>query len=504
MKILIVEDELKTLNGIASLIMEIPGDYDVVGRARSGEKGIDLACKTEPDIIITDIRMGGMSGLEMIKRLHALKIQSRYIILSGYAEFQYAREAITLGSMDYLLKPITKELLEESLKKVKSAIEQEALKIQTSAMDTEVILERVLFMPGFVESKFEQELMNRFEGMDSNYLLLLRGENRIVQSDLEAALQEISGLLPEQNVWTCREDGNKENYILIQELQPEALAVLDEVVGKCRGQINPYMVFAGSYLQDVRKIQECRKRLQDMSNWNLTIGSPAVITEKRIKEVIIQKFSYPSDLERDIISCINEGKIQEIENYLTAFMDYLRKKTYAYGDLREALICMTAAILYAIRKASYGLYENISSLNILEWVKDILFLENYPRIIMNVMLQYEQYTKNLKSGNHPIINKVLQILEKEYRNELPLEEMAQRMNVTPEYLSSLFMKELGIKYTTYRAQTRIDVAKRLLQEGKLKIYEVAEASGFPDVKYFTKVFKKYTGTSPGEYVRNLV
>lgn len=283
MKILIVEDELKTLNGIASLIMEIPGDYEVVGRARSGEKGIDLACKTEPDIIITDIRMGGMSGLEMIKRLHALKIQSRYIILSGYAEFQYAREAITLGSMDYL-----------------------------------------------------------------------------------------------------------------------------------------------------------------------------------------------------------------------------RKKTYAYGDLREALICMTAAILYAIRKASYGLYENISSLNILEWVKDILFLENYPRIIMNVMLQYEQYTKNLKSGNHPIINKVLQILEKEYRNELPLEEMAQRMNVTPEYLSSLFMKELGIKYTTYRAQIRIDVAKRLLQEGKLKIYEVAEASGFPDVKYFTKVFKKYTGTSPGEYVRNLV
>ena len=108
------------------------------------------------------------------------------------------------------------------------------------------------------------------------------------------------------------------------------------------------------------------------------------------------------------------------------------------------------------------------------------------------------------SRNHPIINKVLQILEKEYQNELQLEDMAQRMNVTPEYLSSLFMKELGIKYTTYRAQIRIDVAKRLLQEGKLKIYEVAEESGFPDVKYFTKVFKKYTGTSPGEYVRNLV
>lgn len=504
MKILIVEDELKTLNGVAGLIAEISGDYEVVGRARSGEEGIQLAWEMKPDIIITDIRMGGMSGLDMIKKLHALKLQSRYIILSGYAEFHYAREAITLGSMDYLLKPITKELLEESLKKVKSAIEEEDLKIQTSSMDTEVILERALFMPGFAGSKFEQELMNRFGGMDFNYLLLLRGENRIVQSDLEAVLQQISEMLPGHEVWTCREDGNKEDYIIFQKLLPEALPILDEIAVKCRQKINPYIVFAGSYLQDVRNVQEYRKRLQDMTNWNLTIGDPTVITDKKTKEIVTQKFSYPSDLERDIINCINEGRIQEIENYLAAFLEYLKKKTYAYTDIKEALICMTAAILYAIRKASYGLYENISSLNILEWVKDSLFLENYPRIIMNVLRQYEQYSKNLRSGNHPIVNKVLQILEKEYRNELPLEEMAQKMNVTPEYLSSLFMKELGIKYTTYRAQIRIDVAKKLLQEGKLKIYEVAEESGFPDVKYFTKVFKKYTGTSPGEYARNLV
>ena len=178
-----------------------------------------------------------------------------------------------------------------------------------------------------------------------------------------------------------------------------------------------------------------------------------------------------------------------------------KQKVYSYTDIREALICLTAAVLYAIRKASYGLYENISNLNILEWVRDSLFLEHYPQLILNVLMQYEQYTRNLRSGNHPIINQVLKIMDREYKSDLPLDEMAQRMNVTPEYLSTLFMKELGIKYTTYRAQIRIDVAKRLLSEGKLKIYEVAEASGFPDVKYFTKVFKKYTGVSPGEYIR---
>ncbi|GEM_PF-489571 len=504
MKILIVEDELKTLNGIASLIEEISGGYEVAGKARSGEKGIELAQEIKPDIIITDIRMGGMTGLEMMKKLQERKIQSQYIILSGYAEFQYAREAIALGSMDYLLKPINRELLEEALKKVKAAIEEESFKIQTSFMDTNAILENALFMPGFSGSKFEKELIKRFADSANNYLVLIRGENRIVQADFEAILKKIRDMLPEYKVYACRENGNKENYVLIREIEPDKLSVIDGAVPICREQINPYIVFAGSYLPDLREIREYRKKLQDISNWNLSDCKPAVITEQRIANVVTQKFSYPSELERNIINCINEKKIDEIEDLLLGFLEYLRKKLYSCADVREALICLTAAILYAIRKASYGLYENISNLNILEWVKDSLFLDKYHKIIMNLLRQYEQYSRNLKSGNHPIINKVLQVMEKEYRNELPLEEMAQKMNVTPEYLSSLFMKELGIKYTTYRAQIRIDVAKRLLQEGSLKIYEIAEESGFPDVKYFTKVFKKYTGVSPGEYVRTLV
>ncbi len=501
MKILIVEDELKTLNGIANLISELPGDYEVSGKARSAEVGIELAQELNPDLIITDIRMGNMNGLEMIRQLNQRKQSCRFIILSGYAEFQYAKEAISLGSMDYLLKPVTAELLEEALKKAKGAIEEEALKIQTSLLETKVILERAFFMSGFSGSKFEQELVKRFANKTNNYMLLIRGENKIVTSDFEAILTEISNTIPKYKMYECGE--NKENYVIIEDFEPSLLPNIDKAVVKCREHINPYMVFAGGWIKSVKEIQESRKKLQDLSNWNLSDCKPIVITEQRIAKVAVQKFSYPSDLEHIIISCINEGRVEDCEGFLRDFLNYLNNKSYHYGNVREALICLTAAILYAIRRSSYGLYENISNLNILEWVKDCLFLDTYPTIMMNVLRQYGHYSQNLQSGNHPIINKVLKILEKEYKNEIPVEEMAQRMNVTPEYLSSLFMKKLGIKYTTYRAQIRINVAKGLLQEGNLKIYEVAEESGFPDVKYFTKVFKKYTGSSPGEYLRNI-
>ena len=125
MKILIVEDEWKTLKGLSNLIAELGGEYEMTGQARSGEEGIRMAMELHPDIIITDIRMNGMTGLEMIKALNEEKLDCRYIILSGYAEFQYAKEAITIGISEYLLKPVTAASLTAVLRKVKEEIREE-------------------------------------------------------------------------------------------------------------------------------------------------------------------------------------------------------------------------------------------------------------------------------------------------------------------------------------------------------------------------------------------
>ena len=274
---------------------------------------------------------------------------------------------------------------------------------------------------------------------------------------------------------------------------------LNPAVRRCREQVNPYLVFAGTCLKGSDEIKAKRERLLDMTNWNLSVGEPAVLTEEVINRIETQKFSYPSELERKIITCINEGDISPVEGCLEEFLQYLKQKVYSYTDIREALICLTAAVLYAIRKASYGLYENISNLNILEWVRDSLFLEHYPQLILNVLMQYEQYTRNLRSGNHPIINQVLKIMDREYKSDLPLDEMAQRMNVTPEYLSTLFNREMGENFSTFLRKFRISHAKRLLKGTDMKVYEIAEAVGYTDPKYFARVFKDELGVSPGDY-----
>ena len=249
MKILIVEDEWKTLKGLSNLIAELGGEYEIAGQARSGEEGIRMAMELRPDIIITDIRMNGMTGLEMMKALNEEKLACRYIILSGYAEFQYAKEAISLGSMDYLLKPITKEILEESLRKVRTAIEEEAQNIRTSSMDMEQILERALFMQGFSGSKFEAEWKKRFKSRDMNFLLLIRGENRVVQADWERIVAELGQALPGIESCVCREARHKENYILLHGYEEGMNERLNPAVRRCREQVNPNLVFAGTCLK---------------------------------------------------------------------------------------------------------------------------------------------------------------------------------------------------------------------------------------------------------------
>ena len=501
MKILLVEDEQKTIMGIAKLIMDMPAEYELVGQARSGEEGLQKAIALHPDLIITDIQMNKMSGLDMIQELKERKLECRYIILSGYAEFSYARRAITLGSLDYLLKPVTRQTLKEALDQVRKVMEEEERKIAPSSMRTDHLMEALLFHPGVENDLYRYELQKRIPEGYSLFLLLIRTENRLVQADWKWLLTQISVWNKENFFCVCREESLKEGYVLLAQKEVWKVEKLDELVKACREKLQPYIIFVGERLISLEELPGLREKLLDLVDWSLVIRESVLLCPERVQQLELQKYQYPASLEKMILQGVRSGDLTVVENGLMEFLDYFQRNTCSYLNVREAMTCLTVAILYEIRRDSYGLYENINNLNVLDWVKNRLFIESFSPMILNIVRQYEQYRNNRKSGKHPIIYQVLGIMEQEYQRDLSLEEMAERMKVTPEYLSALFMKELGIKYTTYRTQIRIEAAKELLQDGKLKIYEIAERCGFPDVKYFTKVFKKYTGSSPGEFLR---
>lgn len=503
MKILIVEDEIMTLNGIERLIRSLGEPYLVVGKARNGLEGIEAALREQPDLIMTDIRMGGMDGLEMIKRLNERKFQCKYLILSGYADFQYAREAMTLGSVDYLLKPMTRDMLLEALCKIDGMIKSEKASISLASFSTEELFERVFLMPEVNGPMFKKEFDSRFEEGEVLHLLLIKGENRFVDSVKRRIEEPFRRVARPERVMICSESGSADIYVLIRGGEPETVkSQLERQISCLGGKTEDGKVFSFHSFKGIENLDNAGRKVRDNAGWSLTLGGQLIIDDERIGALSIQKFSYPTHLEQEIIRRITNGDLDGIEQEIRKFVGYLHEGTYAYADIREALVCLTVAILYAIRKASYGVYENISHLNLMDWIRKLLFTDHYIQIIVNILMQYRHYHDGLHRNVHPLVQKVLRIIDQGFKGELSLEEIADRLNVTPEYLSSLFMRELGIKFTTYCTQRRIECAKSLLADKSKKIYEVAEESGYGDVKYFCKVFKKYTGLSPGEYQKN--
>lgn len=126
MRIIIVEDEIKIREGMGKLIESLT-DHIVLGEASDGEEGLDLVLRFKPDLVITDIRMPKMDGLEMIRRLYEQKIPVHAVILSGYSEFEYAKKAIQYGVDDYLLKPLAVDDVQDMLEKIEEKIKKEQL-----------------------------------------------------------------------------------------------------------------------------------------------------------------------------------------------------------------------------------------------------------------------------------------------------------------------------------------------------------------------------------------
>lgn len=506
MRIIVVEDELKSLTGITALIVQIKSSYEVVGKARNGKEGAALIKQLLPELVITDITMPEMNGLEMIRELKSKDVSCQYIILSGYADFQFAQEAIKLGSVDYLLKPITQESLEASLERVEEMIRREREKnlLLPSAHTDAELFRQLMSLPAQSSGGFLDELQSRLSGQHFFVLLLIKADTSIVPGD-KASVLEIARcrLLAEHVQSIAYPDAPDRNMFLLSfsDRTYPVKEVLTEIQDVCFEKTKLELVFSYQVFDSLHKIDNAREKVIQNSNWNICFAQPVVLGEDMLEAMICQKFIYPADIERAIIGKINAGQMDEIKEDLEQFEKCLHAKVYPYEDIREAMLCLTAAILYAIRKASYGIYEEISHLHVLEWVKRCLFTTAYPTMIMNILRQFKLYRENISRCKNPIISKVLIIIDEEYRTDLSLEGIAERLNITPEYLSTLFSRELGINFTSYLNQYRIESAKRILAAGSHRIYEVAPACGYSDVRYFCKVFKKYTGMPPGEYVR---
>lgn len=497
MRILIVEDEKKTREGLINMIQKFT-NHEICGFAINGIEGAELAMKLHPDVILTDIQMPGMDGLEMLKQLVDQGIFIPSLILTGHASFEYARKALYLGVINYILKPVDLDSFIETLSEAESKIVKErAEKISPTQLIWSIMTCESCKKEQMIEQLMKQLLVT--DRMEVSMFLI-----KPSSLNQETAGEMITFLKYKiDSIFTIK-------YFIVHLSFSYGILVLFIDTEKQKLLRN---TFSSHILAGVLKIGDCQcsytrmnglrqiecliHQLKDLLAYSFALGVEDIIDQGRVDELKFNTFEYPDFLENKIRKEIINGDYEKAQDTCNHFKEKVID-SQGNPELIREFTARFASGIYAVSK-EYGnrrevLFHHIVN-DIIESKSKVDLLHNYEKVVK--CLVYENDEKP-DIDNH-IVQKVINYIREHFQEDITLTEVANLVGVTPEYLSKLFNQIIHVNFIAFLRDYRISEAKRMLLTGKYQVKEVANHVGFNDTKYFNKVFKSVCGVSPSEF-----
>lgn len=525
-KLLIVDDEPLVQVGIKSMLPWENMQIEISGIASNGQAACKLIEKDMPDIVITDIKMPIMSGLELVKYCNEnFEHHPEFIILTSYEDFELARQAISCHVQDYLVKlELTPELLKESIERITQELSSRQLPEASS--DSK-------FSISYYQEKFYIQLLNNMFEDREQFLLQSK--------ELNISFADVGYLTCYCEIRTSSvRNMSDENQINLYHSSFQMTKELISQYHKCHViALDLYhlaIVFCYSSEQDMHdttaSLQDIMSKLNDtlfkyymsylICGFGTLVKDPLAISESY--QYSRDAFSTADEDTRVVF--FNEDTLSKANNSFnfTLFKDILNTAFEEYDtktlcktldDMMELFKANPHHYLQAIDFASNILYLAISHLPNGESTVSEMFDESkdnylslYKMKSMEQVMDWLEYFKNSlseyfntrqKEVRKPIVTQAKKYIKNHINSRLSLQEVAAALCISPNYLSQLFKKYNKIGFTDYVTQCKIDEAKHYLYEGNLCIYEIAEKLGFESAFYFSKVFKKVEGISPSDF-----
>lgn len=501
-KVLIVDDEYLVRLGIRSTFHWALHGFEIVGEASNGRDAIKLFEKTDPDILLTDIRMPVMDGIELIEDLKARKPGLYVVILTNYDDFSYAQRAIRLGAAQYILKSdLREETLLEALCKCEGGREN-APEHRREAGPLERSIRSALFQRNSGRLTLSQEMTEQFQ--PGLYAVVA------CRCDVSGIPQEAQ----EKFHKTCRTmlEGMGTSPLLVSAEADEMLRAL--LITRLRGEAEY------THLRD--GMRTTISNLHQYYDVEMRMGISAMRQREHINRMIEQAFEaldlcffrtgndcewcpQKKQPEKLMVRYRSIDSLIQAHEWLPlkAEIGRIFEQLYRMENMAAAESCCIELMSIA-RQAACG--------NILlgeEFLRDKqlehLAFRTFDHICAMEVYVMDIYRSmmNLLSGRgkrySSIITKAVDFIQANYARPISLVEVAEEVDVSKSYLSLLFKQETGINFSKYLMDYRIDRSKQLLSQSTLRIYEIAEQVGFLNPYYFSKVFRDYTGMSCKDY-----
>ena len=521
LKVIIVDDEILIRVGVKSCLDWGKYGFEVVGQAEDGIKALDLIEKKKPDIILTDIKMPNMDGLELIRVIRKRYPHIKVIVLSCYNEMDYVKRAMKLGAEDYLLKlSVQPDMLLETMKRVKEVIERERKEeLKTNKLEKKISINKQILKDNLYK-KFIDGLIEAEE--------LLLALNKL----------DVNLKLGSYSVVCCRIDGGYlENSLEDQHLREYSFRNIVEEVLEDYCQCDIAEVDNGFYILLVANngylnlVEACNKVSNTVKKYLNTIVSFGISTEEtkicRLKDIYLQAccaLDYMFYYGRGSITQFNEKRCfindhifidMSLENLILNQIENLDADG-AWLLIEEFIEKLTNSIMYSPESVKYSFVEVFYALNSLVKkynlqdkfiysdirtnISDILSMET----IEDLKVWFKEYIQNLVTflseikleRERPEIAKIKTYILNHLDKNITLENAAAISNLSKAYFSTIFKQEVGESYTDYTNRVKMEKARELICDFGLRCYEAAEKVGISDESYFSKLFKKYIGENP--------
>ena len=518
-RVLIVDDEPGALKSLKYMLDWNEYGYIITGEAANGKQALELLKNERFQLVITDIRMPGMSGLELIRCIRDISEDVPIIVMSGYEEFEYVKECLKHGVKDYLLKPVDQENLSGLLVRIKEELTYELQMNKQLYHGIPALRDRTLkrWAHGFLSDEeigAELQFLN-IHVEDQAWICPLLVEMNFQDltdsswTEDEIGIQRFAVLNVMEELLIHRgyifeESSERLGVVLIGGASESGKEVVLQLAQLIRDSIKKYVkvpvtVAVGDQIEDLKELASSFKMAQRRMEMNFLFHGH-IISSAQFNVYDIPLDSPVIQYIRGILDAVTAKDEERLYSLLAD-----QKKTFlACGASKRTVQSFVLELfthLFGLIKDMEEPYQHIFEDETHETriILEFKTLDEIMNFTEQKCLEVIKYLARLKmSSSAKTVERVKNIVRENYANNIHLKMIAEEIHMNPTYLGQVFKSTVGVSFNDYLMRTRMEKAKALVIHTDKKIYEIAIEVGFKQLDAFYKKFKEYTGKSAGE------
>lgn len=499
-KLIIADDEPVISEMLVKVFDWRSMGFEIVKTFTDGESVLEFLSKNDVDVVLSDIRMNNVSGIDVAKYVYKNKPSVRMVLMSAYQEFEYAKKAIEYKVENYLVKPINPEELQEvfyflrdSIDKDKNVNEEDSIDEQLEYM--EAILKRQFLTDcffGTIKNKRVIDDQLEFLNIDIDTQKKICKEVYIVINNYNELIKRDSIYSVYDSLQRRFNSGNGDADLYIVNFVRNYIHVLAAFRDECDEKTGNKIV------NDILS----EKFLQIKENMNINLSVERIGEFNNFFGVRFYNKNIDMIFNNELfMTYINECNREKAYMYFTSIIDGIYINDI--DGIKEYVNKWYDIILMDRTKGQNSIFAFKGE----EWRKGIEEAKSREDVNIQISKMIDRLVSGIENHNEKyysaIITDAIEYMRKNVQKQITLEEVSKQVFLNPVYFSRLFKEKTGINFLEYHTRLKIEKAKELLKEHKYKIYEVGEMIGYSSNQHFRKLFKEYTGLTPIEYRNNL-